>query len=74
MATPDEGPPLYNVCSHPSIMAEIFGPNGGHYGGVPLYMKLMILLLIYHYVDFLVIPFSVWPSYQLRLLSYPESC
>ena len=25
------------ICGHPSIMAEIFGPNGGHYRGVPLY-------------------------------------
>ena len=26
------------ICGHPSIMAaEIFGPNGGQYRGVPLY-------------------------------------
>ena len=26
------------IYGHPSIMAEIFGPNGGHYRGVSLYL------------------------------------
>ena len=26
------------IYGHPSIMAEIFGPNGGYYRGVPLYL------------------------------------
>ena len=28
------------ICGHPSIMAEIFGPNGGHYRRVPLYIRI----------------------------------
>ena len=48
MATPDECTHLGShcieivlikplICGHPSIMAEIFGSNGGHYRRVPLY-------------------------------------
>ena len=29
------------ICGRPSIMAEIFSPNGGHYQGVPLYYNIM---------------------------------
>ena len=28
------------ICGHPSIMAEIFSPNDGHYRGIPLYYNM----------------------------------